>query len=46
MFAMSALQGLVARSDYNARSKEIVNYSYTLADLMMTERRKIELPNT
>ena len=40
MFAMSALQGLLARSNYNARNNEIVNFSYTIADLMMEARRE------
>lgn len=40
MFAMAALQGLLARSTYNARTNEIVNYSYALADLMMEARRE------
>lgn len=42
MFAMSALQGLLARSDYKARDQEIARYSYILADLMMEERRRSE----
>jgi hypothetical protein len=42
MFAMSALQGLLARSEYHAQDQEIVNYSYKLADTMMVQRRKID----
>ena len=40
MFAMSALQGLLARDEYHARNQEIVSFSYVLADLMMENRRK------
>jgi hypothetical protein len=42
MFAMSALQGLLARSAYYAKDQELVNYSYKLADTMMEQRRKID----
>ena len=41
LFAMSALQGLLARSEYHAKTQEIVNYSYELADTMMEKRRKL-----
>jgi len=42
MFAMSALQGLLARSEYHAKDHDLVNYSYKLADTMMEQRRKID----
>lgn len=42
MFAMSALQGLLARSEYHAQDHELVEYSYKLADTMMEQRRKID----
>ena len=46
MFAMAALQGLLARSEYHAKDQEIVNYSYKMADTMMEQRRKIDGSNT
>ena len=41
LFAMSALQGLLANSDHST-TPAIVGACYLYADLMMTERRKMD----